>query len=128
MVDPILQADSYQLAKKLMDGSALRQQAIASNIANSATPGYHRIDVSADFAQQLKASFEAGRRPSANDGLQPVLVEDKDARSVSPDGNNVGMERELLAMNQNSVEYNFETEVVSENIKQLRVAITGQPA
>ena len=128
MVDPILQADSYQLAKKLMDGSALRQQAIASNIANASTPGYHRIDLAADFAQQLRASYAAGGRPAAsNDSLQPSLVEDKDARSVSPDGNNVGMERELLAMNQNSVEYGFESEVVSQNIKQLKIAITGQP-
>jgi flagellar basal-body rod protein FlgB len=128
MVDPILQADSYQLAKKLMDGSALRQQAIASNIANASTPGYHRLDVASDFAQQLKASYETGGSAAANAGLQPVLVEDKKARSVSPDGNNVGMERELLAMNQNSVEYGFESEVVSQNIKQLRIAITGQPA
>jgi flagellar basal-body rod protein FlgB len=127
MVDPILQADSYQLAKKLMDGSALRQQAIASNIANASTPGYHRIDVAPDFAQQLKASYVAGRPLGGHEGLQPLLVEDKDARSVSPDGNNVGMERELLAMNQNSVEYGFESEVVSQNIKQLRIAINGQP-
>jgi flagellar basal-body rod protein FlgB len=127
MVDPILQADSYQLAKKLMDGSALRQQAIASNIANASTPGYHRIDVAPDFAQQLKASFVSGRPLGGHENLQPLLVEDKDARSVSPDGNNVGMERELLAMNRNSVEYGFESEVVSQNIKQLRIAINGQP-
>jgi flagellar basal-body rod protein FlgB len=127
MVDPILQADSYSLAKKMMDASALRQQAIASNIANASTPGYHRIDVSADFAQQLKASFASGGSAAAIQSLQPLLVEDKDARSVSPDGNNVGMERELLAMDRNSVEYNFEAEVVSSNIKQLKVAITGQP-
>jgi flagellar basal-body rod protein FlgB len=125
MVDPILQADSYQLAKKLMDGTALRQQAIASNLANAETPGYHRIDVSTDFEQRLRASFETGGSAATNDSLQPTLVEDKDARAVTPDGNNVGVERELLAMNRNSIEYNFETEVVSQNIKQLKVAITG---
>jgi flagellar basal-body rod protein FlgB len=129
MVDPILQADSYQLAKKLMDGSALRQQAIAANIANAETPGYHRIDVSTDFAQQLKASYETrGAAGVASSSLRPVLAEDKDARAVTPDGNNVGIERELLAMNRNSVEYGFESEVVSQNIKQLRIAITGTPA
>jgi len=128
MVDPILQADSYQLAKKLMDASALRQQALASNIANSETPGYHRIDVSPDFAQQLKASYETRGASSLGDSLKPLLVEDKDARAVSPDGNNVGIERELLAMNKNSVEYGFESEVVSQNIKQLKIAITGTPS
>ena len=128
MVDPILQADSYQLAKKLMDSSALRQQAIAANIANAETPGYHRVDVSADFAQQLKSSYETGGAAAASrSSLQPVLAEDKDARAVTPDGNNVGVERELLAMNRNSVEYGFEAEVVSQNIKQLKIAIAGQP-
>ena len=110
-----------------MDSSALRQQAIASNIANASTPGYHRVDVSADFAQQLRASYAAGASGASIESLKPLLVEDRDARSVSPDGNNVGMERELLAMDKNSVEYNFEAEVVSGNIKQLKIAITGQP-
>jgi len=125
MVAPVLQADSYDLAKKLMDASALRQQAIASNIANASTPGYHRLDVSSDFAQQLKASYATGASAAKIGTLQPLLTEDKDARSVSPDGNNVGMERELLTMNRNSVEYNFEAEVVSSNLKQLKIAITG---
>jgi len=129
MVDPILQADSYQLAKKLMDSSALRQQAIAANIANAETPGYHRVDVSSDFALQLKSTYETGGVAAATkSSLQPVLAEDKDARAVTPDGNNVGVERELLAMNRNSVEYGFEAEVVSQNIKQLKIAITGMPS
>jgi flagellar basal-body rod protein FlgB len=128
MVDPILQADSYQLAKKLMDSSALRQEAIAANIANAETPGYHRVDISPDFEQQLRASFKTGGTSALNSALKPQLVEDKDARAVSPDGNNVGIERELLAMNRNAVEYGFESEVVSQNIKQLRIAITGTPS
>jgi flagellar basal-body rod protein FlgB len=129
MVDPILQADSYQLAKKLMDSSALRQQAIAANIANAETPGYHRVDVSSDFAQQLKSSYETGGTAAiAKSSLQPMLAEDKTARAVTPDGNNVGVERELLAMNRNSVEYGFEAEVVSQNIKQLKIAISGTPS
>ena len=35
------------------------------------------------------------------------------------------METELLAMNRNSVEYDFLTEVVSRNIKQMKIAING---
>jgi hypothetical protein len=31
-------------------------------------------------------------------------------------------------MNRNSVEYDFESEVVSQNIKQLRIAIMGNPS
>ena len=35
------------------------------------------------------------------------------------------METELLAMNRNSVDYDYLTEVVSRNIKQMKIAITG---
>ena len=58
--------------------------------------------------------------------LHPELAEDPTARSVRPDGNTVEVERELLAMNRNAVEYDYLTEVVSGNLKQLKLAITGR--
>lgn len=125
MIDPIFQTDNYQLARKLLDGAALRQEAIASNIANAETPGYRRLDISPDFAEQLKARMRNGEMSSAAT-VQPTLVQDQFARSVRPDGNSVEIENELLAMNKNAVEYQFLTEVVSGNIKQLKMAITGR--
>lgn len=44
---------------------------------------------------------------------------------MRPDGNTVDIEHELLAMNKNAVEYGYLTEVISENIKQLKMAISG---
>lgn len=127
MIDPIFQSDGYQLARKLLDATALRQEAIASNIANAETPGYRRLDVAADFADQLKARSHAGELArTATDSLQPSLVQDPHARSVRPDGNSVDIEKELLAMNRNSVEHEFLAEVVTANIKQLKMAITGR--
>ena len=125
MVDPIFQSDNYQVARKLLDAAALRQEAIASNIANAETPGYRRLDIAPDFADQLKAQIRAGDLDRAAE-LKPKLVEDIHARTVRPDGNTVEIENELLAMNRNSVEYEFLTEVVSRNIKQLKMAITGR--
>ena len=126
MIDPIFQSDNYQLARKLLDASALRSEAIASNIANAETPGYRRLDVSTDFADQLKARTQAGELARDGDTLRPTLVQDPYARTVRPDGNSVDIEKELLAMNKNSVEYEFLTDVVSGNIKQLKMAITGR--
>lgn len=127
MIDPVFQSDSYQLARKLLDAAALRQEAIASNIANVETPGYRRLDVSTDFADQLKARSQTGELArGAAAHLQPTLVQDPFARSIRPDGNSVELEKELLAMNRNAVEYEFLTEVVSGNIKQLKMAITGR--
>ncbi|MFZ5495068.1 MAG: flagellar basal body rod protein FlgB [Verrucomicrobiota bacterium] len=127
MIDPVFQSDNYQLARKLLDAAALRQEAIASNIANVETPGYRRLDVSADFAEQLKSRLQAGELARGGAAhLQPTLVQDPSARSVRPDGNSVELEKELLAMNRNAVEYEFLTEIVSGNIKQLKMAITGR--
>jgi flagellar basal-body rod protein FlgB len=126
MIDPIFQSDAtYALAAKLMDAAALRQNAIASNIANSETPGYRRIELASDFTARLKAALSSGTTPGELASIQPKLAEDPTARTVRADGNSVDLERELLAMNQNSVDYGFLTEVVSGNLKQLRSAIAG---
>ena len=126
MIDPIFHSDNYQLARKLLDAAALRQEAIASNIANAETPGYRRLEVATDFADQLKAQVRNGELNADGNEVRPTLVQDPHARTVRPDGNSVDIENELLAMNKNSVEYEFLTEVVSKNIKQLKMAITGR--
>jgi flagellar basal-body rod protein FlgB len=116
MIDPIFQTDNYQLARKLLDAAVLRHEAVATNIANAETPGFRRVDVAPDFAVQLKARVAAGDFGKNAGSIKPQLAEDQTARSVRPDGN----------MNRNAVEYEFLTEIVSNNIKQLKLAITGR--
>jgi flagellar basal-body rod protein FlgB len=128
MIDPIFQTDNYQLARKLLDASVLRQQAIATNIANAETPGFRRIDLAPDFATQLKARMAAGDFGKTADSIKPQLAVDPLARTVRPDGNSVELEHELMALNRNSVEHDFLTEIVSNNLKRLKLAITGRSA
>jgi len=126
VIDPVFQTDNYQLARKLLDASVLRQEALATNIANAETPGFRRLDLAPDFAAQLKSRLAAGPFAAQAATIRPVLAEDPTARSVRPDGNTVELERELLAMNRNAVEYDYLAEVVSRNLKQLKIAITGR--
>lgn len=126
MIDPIFHTDNYQLARKLLDAAVLRQEAIATNVANSETPGFRRLDVAPDFATQLKTRMAAGDFSRTAHSIQPHLAEDPFARSMRPDGNTVEMDRELLAMNRNGVEFEYLTEIVSGNLKQLKMAITGR--
>lgn len=126
MIDPIFQTDNYQLARKLLDAAVLRQEAIATNVANAETPGFRRLDLAPDFATQLKSRLASGDFSRTADSVRPQLAEDSTARSVRPDGNTVEIERELLAMNRNAVEHEFLNEIVSTNIKQLKLAITGR--
>lgn len=128
MIEPVANSLNYQLARKLLDASVLRHEAIAGNIANAETPGFRRLDVSADFRSALKAQFSAGATPApaSISALEPRLAEDPTVRSVRADGNSVELETELLAMSTNRVEHEFLTDLVSRHIKQLRVAISGR--
>jgi flagellar basal-body rod protein FlgB len=125
MVDPVFQSDNYVLARRLLDAAVVRQEAVAANIANAETPGYRRVDVSADFTTQLKAQLAAGKLHESGDTLAPQVTEDPHARSLRPDGNTVEIEHELLALNRNAVEHEFLAEIITQNIKQLKMAITG---
>src|SRR5690606_20043128 len=126
MIDPIFHSDNYQLARKLLDAAVLREEAIASNIANAETPGYRRLDIAQDFAQQLKTRMAAGDFAATASEIKPRLAEDPTSRTMRPDGNTVEIERELLAMNHNAVQHEFLTELISGNLKQLKMAITGR--
>jgi flagellar basal-body rod protein FlgB len=128
MIEPVANSLNYQLASKLLDASVLRQEAIASNIANAETPGYRRVDVAADFSQTLKARMSSGSPVSMSDitSLKPRLAEDPSVRAVRPDGNSVEMETELMAMSRNRVDHEFLTNLVGSHIKSLKAAITGR--
>ncbi len=128
MIDPIFQSGNYPLARKLLDAAALRQDAIATNIANAETPGFRRLDIAPDFAVQLRSRMESGTFAQSASTVVPHLAEDQTARSIRPDGNTVEIEHELLAMNRNAVEHQFLTDIVSSNLKQLKMAITGRSA
>lgn len=125
MIDPIFQSENYHLARNLLDAAVLRHEAIAANIANSDTPGYHRLDIAPDFARQLESKLASGELLHSGP-VTPRLVEDASARSLRPDGNTVELEGELLEMNQNAVEHEFLSDIVSNSLKQLRMAITGR--
>ncbi len=128
MIDPLFQTTNYQLARKLLDVAALRQDAIATNVANAETPGFRRLDIAPDFAMQLRSRMESGDFAQSANSLVPHLAEDQAARSIRPDGNTVEIEHELLAMNRNAVEHQFLSDIVSSNLKQLKMAITGRSA
>ncbi len=125
MIDGIFAESGYVAAKKMLDVSVLRHQAIASNLANLETPNYKRIDVAPSFEAELRhavASHNSGEIAR----LAPSLAVDKTAVSGRSDGNTVQLETEMLKLNENTVENTLETQLVSGSLAQLRLAITGK--
>jgi flagellar basal-body rod protein FlgB len=128
MIEPLFASNNYQIACKLLDAVTLRHEAIAANVANAETPGYRRVDLAPSFATQLQASIARGDLSQTAATIQPSLEEDPHASSVRPDGNSVEIEHELLEMNRNAAEHEYLSNVVTYNLKQLKMAISGNIA
>lgn len=126
MIDQLLARENYDLAKCLLDAAALRHEALATNLANIETPGFKRLDLAPDFARQLENYASSPDPAAALTTLQPKIAEDLTARAMRPDGNNVQLDRELLEMNRNALEYDMLTQFASDSIKRLKSAITGR--
>lgn len=125
MIEALFNQNNYVATKKLMDATALRQEAIASNLANVETPGYKRLDVAPSFKDELNLALnnqESGQIAQ----VEPRLAVDDTAISQGRDGNTVQLETELLKMNQNSVAHALETRILSGSMARLRLAITGK--
>jgi len=123
MIEGIFSNNIYEASKKLLDVTSLRHDAIAANMANIETPGYKRVDLPKNFSEQFAASLRRGETAQMS---VPSLALDTEAKTTRMDGNNVDMEKELISMSSNTMQYDALTEFTSNSLKQLRIAITGQ--
>ena len=124
MITALFNEANYAASKKMLDATVLRHEAIASNLANVETPNYKRVDLDPNFSTELKAATAAGD-VQRMDALHPTEVLDPTAIAANRDGNTVQLEKELLAMNQNTLSHQFETQMISGHLLQLRLAISG---
>ncbi|MGO8764108.1 MAG: flagellar basal body rod protein FlgB [Limisphaerales bacterium] len=124
MIDALFNQPAYLAAKKQLDAISLREDAISSNIANLETPGYKRIDVSPAFSTELSRACADGNAQEI-EAVNPQLTVDPKATPVSPDGNTVDLDSEMLEMNKNSLANQLETQLISNGFYRMRMAITG---
>ncbi len=127
MIDALFNQTNYQATKKLLDATALRHEAIASNLANLETPGYRRVDVAPSFSAELQQALKSGSADRFA-SLRPALALDPDAIASNRDGNSVQLETEMLHLNQNTLAHTMETQLLTGQLMRLRLAITGRPA
>jgi len=97
-----------------MDGLALRQRAIANNIANVNTPNYHAKRVS--FEAALAASVQSG------DGHAEATT----ATSLEPtqlNGNNVNLDTETLSNIDTVLRFQFAARAIGGEFTAVRAAM-----
>lgn len=95
-----------------LDGVTAQQNAIANNIANLDTPGYHDVNVS--FQQSLADAL-------GTPGASANITQAPSATPVATNGNNVNLATELSAANKSTLEY----QVLSESIQKQFGLISG---
>jgi len=125
MIAGLFSQPNYLAAKKLLDATVLRHEAIASNLANLETPNYKRLDVAPSFQSELKQALN-GQNPGQIAEVRPVLETDRDAISNTRDGNTVQLETELTQLNKNFLAHALETQLVTGSLLKLRLAIPGR--
>lgn len=125
MIDALFNKPNYLAVKSMLDATVVRQQAIASNLANVETPGYRRLEVKPAFEAELRNAMENGK-PEAFKKLKPTVAVDARAIVSNHYDNTVKLEDEMLALSQNHIEHTLETQLVSGALMKLRMAITGR--
>ena len=127
MIDALFNQPNYVGAKKMLEATVLRHEAIASNIANLEQPHYQRMDLAPSFQQELGRAL--GSRDVAQiASLKPQLAVDAQAVAANKDGNSVRLENELTQLSQNYVQSALENQLVTGSLLKLRMAITGRSA
>ncbi|MBV8553638.1 MAG: flagellar biosynthesis protein FlgB [Acidobacteriaceae bacterium] len=108
MLDPL--SDRLNQYMSLL---SLRQQLVASNIANADTPGYKTKDI--DFESELQ---------NAATGLQPV-VDVVPGLTQKNDGNNVDLDREARLLAENALRFGIASNLLRTQLKAVKMAIEG---
>ncbi len=125
MIDALFNQPGYLGAKRMLDASVARHDAIASNIANAEMPHYRRVDLAPSFRTELQNAI-AGKDVARLNSLRPQVIPDARALATNLDGNTVDLEHELIEMSQNTLENTIQTRFVSGALAKIRLAITDK--
>ena len=125
MIEAMFNQPGYLGAKRMLDATVARHDAISANIANSEMPRYRRVDLMPSFRTELESAI-AGQDSTRLRSLRPQIGTDLQALPVNRDGNTVNLERELMELSQNTVANTVETRMVTGALAKMRQAITGK--
>jgi flagellar basal-body rod protein FlgB len=127
MPDGLFISPTLESLRLTMDDAAIRQQAIASNIANVNTPGYQRVDVSDNFQQAYTDALSKLSEGESVDDMPEATIQTASVQGPArTDGNTVQLEDEMVGLAQNSARYEFAGQMLAQNFHGIKYAITGQ--
>ena len=115
--------DNTQLAlQRAMEGAGMRQEALASNIANANTPGYARRDV--DFHSARASAMSAADPGAAVQGA--AFRTTVSTAPVRADGSTVDVDAESAKLAANGLEYEQLATAAKTRLDILKIAMGVQ--
>ncbi len=131
----LIKSESLTILEKFLDLSLKKHSVIASNIANANTPNYKAREM--NFEEAFKRALGKGEDEVSLKTTNPGHI--SDANSVEklsptveissaparPDGNNVNMEKEMVKLTENNIAYNLGVQLISKQLKDIKIAITS---
>jgi flagellar basal-body rod protein FlgB len=111
-----------ELLESGLKAEALRQRAVANNVANLQTPGYRRLDVK--FEQLLAKAMESGDDLDGEE-LEPELFQPKNT-AVNSNGNDVNLEAEVGSLVKNSIRYKAFIRLLNKKFSQIDLAVNNR--
>jgi len=137
MLEKLLNSKTQSVLQQSMDAASLRNDVLANNIANAETPGFKRSEVV--FEEEMKKVLENATNYDKLRLTKPNHIQTNQAGSQSPikvrqlddlsfrnDGNNVDIDVEMANLSKNKIYYDAVGQSMSNEIKLLRLAITGR--
>ncbi len=104
--------------ERYLDLVSFRHELISSNLANIDTPGYRTQDVEFDMEMRRAQQRLPGAEVSPHVRQVRGLIE-------RPDGNNVSLDRESLALARTQLQYRAGVELLRTELHRLQSAING---
>ena len=115
----------------------MRIEVIASNIANAETPGYkakrldfedalqRAIDVDGNLSMKSKDDRHFNVGSGGFNNLEPRIYEDPSG-VVSPNGNTVNREQEMVRMQENRLMYDAAVQLLNKRLGQMKYVLSTE--
>lgn len=122
----------FQALKSKMKWHQVRQSVLAENIANSDTPEYKAREVKdfnfADLVERQSALETTRTKVGHISGIMSASssgkVEERDMFEVTPSGNNVVLEEQMMKVTENQMDFQAVSTLYSRGLGLIRTALS----
>lgn len=124
----------FQMLKTKMQWHQTRQGVLAENVANTDTPGYQGRDLKSfsfeDAMNQQSVGLQTTRTSRSHLSgsmmreTDAAKVDGRDGFEVTPDGNTVSLEEQMMKVTENQLDYQAVASLYTKSLGLLRTALS----